>query len=444
VSIQNVYANQAFITAKALKQVKNNLVMVSRSARRWDGDFAGSFRAANGGSDSGKIGDTLNIRLPWFPTLRSGATAAPSAYQDYFIPVQLLQAGVDIEVTIAQQTLNVDEFYGNVVDPMAQTLWQAMDQSCWNTVNPTVFTPALAGAVGNGFNQFNEPFTTAGGNGIGQPISNLQAFVDAYAVMKTQAAVFQDDRISAALNPHVDASIWQGLTSLFHPGAEVSTRWRNGTLGSTGTAGGLDICSTANAPSLTLGTWSGTILYASGATNGGSSMTVSGMTGAFNPGEHFTITGVNAVNPMGHGVMAELKHFQVLSQVGSLITFTPPMISSGPLQNINALPTGIPSINPWGFSAASALTAGTGQVLQESLVFHEEGIAFAMADLIDTSGMGGSMLSSLSKRMKDADTGLRCSTLFWLDGFNHKLLFRLDSLFNAAALRQGFATKVVH
>jgi hypothetical protein len=173
-------------------------------------------------------------------------------------------------------------------------------------------------------------------------------------------------------------------------------------------------------------------------------MTVSGMTGAFNPGEHFTITGVNAVNPMGHGVMAELKHFQVLSQVGSLITFTPPMISSGPLQNVNQLPTVGASLNPWGFSSANALSAGTGQVLQESLVFHEEGIAFAMADLIDTSGMGGSMLQSLSKRMKDADTGLRCSTLFWLDGFNHKLLFRLDALFNAATLRQGFATKVVH
>ena len=435
-SIQNVYNNQSFITAKALKQVKNNLVMVSRAARRWDGDFAGSFRAANGGPDGGKIGDTLNIRTPWFPTLRTGATASPSAYQDYYTPVQLLQAGVDVEVTVAQQTLNVDEFYTNLVDPMAQTLWQGMDQSVWNVVNPS--------ASGTGFNQFNEPFTTAGANGIGQQITNLQPFVDAYAVMKTQAAVFQDDRISAALNPHVDASIWQGLTALFHPGAEVSTRWRNGTLGSTGTAGGLDLCSTANAPSQTVGTWSGTILYSSGAVSGGTTITVSGMTGTFNPGEHFTITGMNAVNPMGKGVEAELKHFVVESQVGSLITFSPAMILTGPLQNVSALPTNGASINPWGFSSTSALAAGTGQVLQESLVFHEEAIAFCMADLIDTAGMGGSMLSTLSKRMKDADTGLRCSTLFWLDGYNHKLLFRLDALFNTAMLRQGFACKVVH
>ena len=432
-SIQNVYANQAFITAKALKQVKNNLVMVSRVARRWDGDFSGSFRAANGGPDGGKIGDTLNIRTPWFPTYRQGATAQPSAYQDYYTPVQLLQGGVDIEVTVAQQTLNVDEFYQNIVEPMAFTLWQQMDQSVWNTVNPSV--------AGTGFNQFNEPFTSAGGNGIGQTITNMAPLVDAYAVMKTQSAVFQDDRITAALNPHVDASVWQGLTTLFHPGDEVGTRWRNGSVGK---GGGLDVCSTANAPSQTVGTWSGTILYASGATNGGNTITVSGMTGTFNPGEHFTITGVNAVNPMGKGVQAELKHFVVQSQTGSVVTFFPPMITSGPLQNVNQLPTGTPSINPWGFSSASSLAAGTGQVLQESLVFHEEAIAFCMADLIDTAGMGGATLSSLSKRMKDADTGLRASTLFWLDGYNHKLLFRLDALFNAALLRAGFATKVVH
>ena len=432
--IQNVYNNQAFITAKALKQVKNNLVMVSRVARRWDGDFSGSFRAANGGPDGGKIGDTLNIRTPWFPTYRSGATAAPSAYQDYYTPVQLFQGGVDIEVTVAQQTLNVDEFYTNIVDPMSQTLWQQMDQSIWNTL--------ITGPTNNGFNQFNEPFTSAGTNGIGQPISSMVPLVDGYAVMKTQAGVFQDDRISAALNPHVDASIWQGLTTLFNPQTEVAERWRNGTVAK---GAGMDICNTANAPSQTLGTWSGTILYASGATNGGTSMVVSGMTGTFNPGECFTITGVNAVNPMGKGVQAELKHFVVTSQVGTTVNFFPAMITSGPLQNVNQLPTGTPTINPWGFSAASALTAGTGQVLQVSAVFHEEAIAFCMADLIDTAGLGGaSGAFSLSKRMKDPQTGLRASTLFWLDGYNHKLLFRLDALYNAAPLRTGFLTKVVH
>ena len=45
----------------------------------------------------------------------------------------------------------------------------------------------------------------------------------------------------------------------------------------------------ADASTLTLGTWSGTIVYASGASDGGNTITVSGMTGTFNAGEKFTI-----------------------------------------------------------------------------------------------------------------------------------------------------------
>jgi len=423
-AISNVYNNQAFITAKALKQVKNNLVMVPHCARRWDGDFAGSFRAANGGPDSGKIGDTINVRTPWFPSLRTGATFSPSAYADYFTPIQLLQFGVDYEITIKDQTLNIDEFYINVADPMAKRLYQDMDLKAWNTINSSATNQ-------NGFNQFaGKP---------GTPLTNMQVPVDAYSTMQTQGAVFQDD-IFAALNPHTVTNIWQGVTTLFHPAADVSNRWKTGQLGS---AAGVEFESTANSSTLTLGTWSGTIVYASGATDGGNTITVSGMTGTFNAGEKFTINGVNAVNPQGYAVQSELKHFTVISQAGAVITFSPAFHLTGPLQNINALPTGSASINPWGYTTATALTAGTGQIARESVVFHPEAIAYVLGDLIDTSNLGGvAGGNKFAARMKDPETGLRCSTLFWLDGYNHKLLFRLDALYNAAVLRQGFATIV--
>jgi hypothetical protein len=425
VALTSVYNNQAFITAKALKQVKNNLVMVSRVARRWDGDFGGSFAASNGGPDGGKIGTTLNIRNPWFPSLRTGSTAAPSAYADYFTPVSLLQLGVDYEVTVADQTLNVDEFYSNIVDPMAKTLYQNMDYVCWQAINP--------GVQGGGFNQFiGKP---------GTPLTNSQNIMDAYAVMQTQASVFTDDKISVALNPHTNANVWQGISTVFNPQSDGSTRWRNGSIGH---VAGIDYCQTANAQALTLGTWSGTILYSSGASDGGNTITVSGMTGAFAPGEHFTLNGVSAVTPMGKATQSELKHFVVESQTGAVVTFSPAFHLTGPLQNINALPITGANLNPWGFTTASELTAGTGQIARESLVFHEDAIAFCMADLIDTSNLGGvAGGNKFAARMKDPQTGLRCSTLFWIDGYNHKILFRLDALYNAAPLRQGFATIVV-
>jgi hypothetical protein len=45
--------------------------------------------------------------------------------------------------------------------------------------------------------------------------------------------------------------------------------------------------------------------------------------------------------------------------------------------------------------------------------------------------------------MKDDKSGLRCRSLFWYDGVNDKILYRLDVLWGANTLRQGFATVVV-
>ena len=425
-SLNNIYNNQVFVAAKALKQVKNNLVMIPHCKMAWDGDFAGSFRASNGGPDSGVIGDTINVRLPFFPQLRSGATASPSPYQDYTVPVQLLQFGVDYEITIKDETLNIDSFMTNVANPMSTRLYQAMDATAWSVINASSTNL-------NGINQFaGKP---------GTPLANMQVPVDAFSTMQTQSACSDDGDCFAALNPHTVTNIWQGVTTLFHPEADVTKRWKTGQLGQ---AAGVTFESTANATSLTLGTWSGSIVYASGATDGGTSIVVSGMTGTFNAGEHFTITGVNAVNPMGNGVQSELKHFVVTSQVGTTINFSPAMHLTGALQNINALPTASASINPWGYTSASSLSAGTGQIARQSMIFKPEAIAFATADLLDVSGFGGMKGGTkFASRMIDDETGLRCNTMFWVDGFNHKVLFRLDALFNAAMLRQGFGTIVV-
>jgi hypothetical protein len=422
VASSNLFNNVSMITAKSLRTVRNNLKMASRVARRWDGDWAQSFR----------IGDTLNIRVPGFYAYRSGPTANPGGYNDTFVPLQLAQGGCDIELTSKELALNVDEFQRNVSDPLAATLWQQMDAGIISTMMPNAAITLANPLAGQGINQFI---------GVpGTPVTTLQPFVDGYAYAQTQSAAHTDERVSGMLNPHMNAGLFQGLTGLLLPSKEISEQYRNGSMGN---AGGVDFYSTANAPSLTLGTWSGTILYASGASDGGNSIVLSGMTGAFNPGEHFTIAGVNAVNPSGKGVQAELKHFVVESQVGNLLTFSPALRLTGPLQNVNALPVAGAALYPWGVTPALALAAGTGQIVKQSLVFHEDAFALGLADLKDTSGMGGAGAAITSSRMKDDMSGLRCRSLFWYDGVNDKILFRLDVLWGANTLRQGFATVVV-
>ena len=424
VATSNIFYNVSMITAKALRSVRNNLKMASRVARRWDGDWAQSFR----------IGDTLNVRIPGFYTYRSGAAAIPGGYNDSYVPIQLVQGGADIELTSKELTLNVDEFQRNVVEPLSYTLWQQIDAGLAGLVVPNATLSAANILTGQGINQFMGTPGTA--------IANLQPFVDGYAYAQTQSAAHTDERVSGLLNPHMNASLFQGLSTLLLPTKEVSEQYRNGSMGN---AGGVDFYSSANSPALTLGTWGGTILYASGASDGGNTFVESGMTGTgFAAGEHFTIAGVNAVNPSGKGLQAELKHFVVISQVGTLITFSPAFHLTGPLQNVNALPVAGAAIYPWAVSSVGPLAAGTGQQVKQSFVFHEDAFALGLADIKDVAAFGGSgQGKAFSSRMKDEMSGLRCRSLFWLDGYNDKVLFRLDALWGANVLRQGFGTMIV-
>jgi hypothetical protein len=403
----NIFNNRVEITSSALDSVKNNTQMASRVARRWDGDYL----------ESTKIGDTLNIRVPGFYNYRTGAGADPQGYNDTFIPVTLLQGGAEILLSSKELTLNVDDFQKNIVEPLTATIT--------NTIDRNIIANAKY------FNQFYGK--------VGTAVSNITPFLDAKAVMETQSAVRDDGKLSGLLNPYMQAGMIGGMASYLNPTKEISDQYRNGSLGN---AGGVDFFSTANAPTQIIGTWSGTLTVTTTLpTDGATSFTIAGMTGTFNPGENFTIAGVHAVNPQGKGVQGELKQFVVTSQVGTTVNFSPAMILTGSLQNIDALPISTAAVYPWGVDAASALSAGTGQIVKTSLCFHEDAIAFCMADLKDVSAMGGT--ASTSTRVRDAGTGLRMRSLFWYNGMDDSALFRLDILAGSATLRQGFGSKVI-
>lgn len=402
--VNNIFTNRVEITASALETVKNNCKMASRIARRWDGDYLGST----------KIGDTLNIRVPGFYPYRNGATAAPTGYNDSYVPLTMAQGGADILLTSKELTLNVDDFKQNVVKPLMATVFQQIDAAC--------IAPSLH------FNQFSGK--------VGTSVTNLTPFLDAFATMQTQSACPLDQKLSGLLNPYMQSSMVGGMSTLFNPSAVISDQYRNGSIGE---AGGLDFFSTANAKTQILGTWSGTVTVNSGPADHANSMTLSGQTGAYAIGENFTIAGVHAVNPQGKGVQGELKQFVVETSSNGAITFSPAVHLTGPLQNVDKLPSNGDAIYMWGTSAATALTAGTGQVVKTSLSFHEDAIALGFGDIVDVDGFGG----ATSTRMKDDQSGLRCRSLFWYNGVDDTALFRLDVLFGAALLRAGFGGKVI-
>jgi hypothetical protein len=401
----NVFNNRVEITKSALKTLKNNTEMASRVARRWDGDFTGSV----------KIGDTLKIRKPGYMEYRTGATASPSSFNDTYASITIAQGGADMQLTTKELTLSVNEFNKQVTEPLIATVIQQIDKSLADQAMK--------------FHQFSGK--------IGTAVNGLVPFLNAKAVMESQAAVRDDGKLSALLNPYTQANMIGGMSTLLNPSKEISDQYRNGSLGY---AGGLDFYSSANAPTQILGTWSGTLVV--GGTlpaDGATAFTIGGMTGTFAVGENFTIAGVHALNPQGKAVQGELKQFVVTSQVGTTVNFSPAMILTGPQRNIDALPIAGAAVYPWGTDAASALAAGTGQIVKVSPVFHEEAIAFAMADLVDTTGFGGATCT----RVKDDLTGLRLRSSFWYNGTDDSALYRLDVLFGSGLLREGHGSKVI-
>ena len=400
----NIFNNVVDITASALDSVKNNCKMASRVARRWDGDFKGSQ----------KIGDTMNIRIPGFYNYRSGAGANPSGYNDSYIPVVLAQGGAEILLSSKELTLNLDDFKKNVVEPLMAPVFQKIDKS-------------LADQTKN-FNQF---YGT-----VGTAITTTKPFLDAKAVMATQSAVPQDGKLSGLLNEYMQASMVSGMAAVFNPTKEISDQYRTGSIGSFGE---IDFFATANAPTLVLGTWSGSVTVDAGPADGGNALTLTGQTGSYAVGECLTIAGVLAVNPQGKDTCAELKQFTVVTSSNGNITVSPACYLTGPLQNVSKLPANGDAIYMWGQSAGTALAAGTGQIVKTSAVFHEDAIALAIGDIVDVSGFGGAS----STRMKDDQSGLRCRSLFWYNGMDDSALFRIDVLFGSSPLRLGYGSRVI-
>jgi hypothetical protein len=419
VAIQsNIFNNVSMITEGALLGVQNNTLMASRVARRWDKDFMGS----------NKIGNTLSVRVPQIFTSRTGSVATPQGLADSYQQIALQQYGVDVYLTTDQLTLNATDFKSNIVDNMVIAANQNIDTLILNQIFPNASNGSSLGY--SGFNQFYGQ--------VGTAFTNLLPFSAGFAEGMLQSAMPFDGKVSALLNPLSGAQLVNGIATYLLPSKEISEQFRNGSMGN---AMGMDFFTSANTPNLQLGTWSGTLTVNSAPTDGGNTFTITGMTGTFNPGECLTFANCYAVNPQGKAVTNALKQFTIVSQLssGGTVTISPAVYLTGPNQNVSALPVSGAAIYPWGYTPATVLAAGTGQVVQQNLVFHEDAFCFGMADISDISGMGGVAMS----RMRDKKTGIRMRGGFYWDGRSDDVLFRLDLLAGAGCLRQGFATRVI-
>lgn len=406
----NNYNNIAMITRRAMNVLRNNLVLVPRVNRTYEKEFS---------QGMGKIGDTVNARIPGYGTVTDGKVASPAGFADNYKPITVTQKNSSLKFSSKEMALNVedgDEFERSVLGPQMAAICNRIDA--------------------DGFALYNL-FNNAAGTPGTKP-TDLEFFLNAMAQLSENSAPV-DDQIFGFLSSRTQASMVNGLKGLFQDSSEIAKQYKKGVMG---TSAGMNFLMSQNVKMHTTGNWTGTpVINDPGAAlvSGMSTIPIDGFGGAtdsFKKGDVITVAGVYAVNPVSKENTGQLLQLVVTADYAATgsamaaLPISPAIITSGPTQNATALPLDGAVVQIFGHATSYA-----NKVSPANLVLHRDALAFAAVDLplLDPARQ---------HRVRDNDLGLSIRVTEWLDGVNDDLLIRLDVMYGWAQLRQGFGVRV--
>jgi hypothetical protein len=218
---------------------------------------------------------------------------------------------------------------------------------------------------------------------IGTPglsITDNSIYTDGVAKL---ANVGASEDLSAVLDPKAMSKIVSTNFAIFNlPGGDRN--WKTGQF--SGENFGIDEWyQDPFMPTHTTGTFDASTPVVSGASQTGSTLTISGMgTYAMKAGDTFKIAGLDSVNPVGKNDTGDLAEFVLTVDVSgsstATLTFSPSIITSGPLQTVVASPANGAAITFVGATGTVGATMTT-TTSKQSLIFKPDAFAFVNAPL---------------------------------------------------------------
>ena len=135
------------VAAESLRMFQNQLGFTRKIDKQYSKEFA---------KTGAKIGNTITVRKPWRPTVRTGTAIQIQNVTEESVPLILSnQKGVDFTFTTQDLTLTIDKFAERYIKPAIVALANQVDvdnltmaaQNTWNTVGtsgapPTGTAPA--------------------------------------------------------------------------------------------------------------------------------------------------------------------------------------------------------------------------------------------------------------------------------------------------------------
>lgn len=345
------YLTATEITREALTILHAKLRFISGINRQYDDRFANE-----GASVSGKIGPTLQIRLPNKFTVRSGITMSVQDVAEEKVDLTVSTVkGVDMEFGSVDLALKLQDFSERFIQPAISVLASNIEADVLSNVYKDVYN--LAGTAGT-----------------------VPSSLSTYLAAKRKLNEFlapDDSKRTMMINSEAEAATVDNLKGLFQDASSVAKQYKEGVMGRTV---GFEWVSSDLIPTHTNGTQSGTFTV-NGASQSGASLNVNGM-GAnktLKAGTVLSIADVYAVHPETHSAYTSLQQFVVTADVTATsggtatLALSPSIVAaSGAYTTVNSLPLTGAVITPVG-------SASTGYA--QNLAFHKNAFTFVTADL---------------------------------------------------------------
>ncbi len=313
-----------------------------------------------------KKGDTISIRRPADFTVRTGATMST---QDVIEGKTALtidqQVGVDFQFSSTDLTLKVEDMAERIVKPAMSILVNNILSDVLTQMYRGLYN--FAGTPGQVVNSFAD-FLKAPErlDEMSVPMDSRASVLcpsDYYGLVGSQSTLFAPSLVSSAYTTGEIGNL-AGISTMM---SQVVPSHTVGALGGTPLVNGAAQNVTYDAAK---NTWTQT-LNTDGWTNS--------VTGVLKAGDVFTIANVFMVNAKTKAATSIPQQFVVTADANSgastgpaALTISPPIITSGPHQTVNAAPADNAAITVLGTAATT---------YRQNMAFHKNAMALAMVPM---------------------------------------------------------------
>jgi hypothetical protein len=395
----NSYLTPTAVTRKALMVLHQKCNFIGNINRQYDDSYKGSGSSVV----RGKFGPTLKIRLPNEYTVRSGLNMAAQEQSENYVDLTASTVkGVDMYFGSDELALSIDDFSERFIEPAMSVL--------------------AANIEADALSMYKQVYNLIDGDAAAFSFASM-----ANAKSNLTNMLASQDKRKFLFTPAHANKFLVDTKGLFHDSERIAEQYREGSIGRTM---GFDCFENTLLTPHTTGTAVKTTTYTISSTvttNGSTAVTLTGASTTWKAGDIFTVAGCNRVHPETKADTGVLHQFVVTADCTTAMTFTPPLYTSGPRQNVVAA----------GMAATSAVVkvgAAASETLVQSLAFHKDAFTFVTADLELPKGV-----DFAAREVMD---GISMSLVRDFNVADRTFPCRLDVLYGYKAIRPQLACRV--